>query len=131
MPNPIDLSDYEDVTVLADIQSVKELLDEMVSYQFPKLYHIEEYNPPEDKGKQKYYSSTRYDIYNLNMEIEDGIVYCDGYLDNEDTTLLYQMVENDIIRVLNMFAIDDIIMIGIINKVITISTSFGYIRISY
>jgi len=127
----IDLSEYKNRTVELDIQMLKEIFDELDNWKTPTKYKVLEYFPPENIEKQKNYSPIAYEIINLILEYEGGIAYFDGYLDDEDTTLLNQMSEKDIIRGLNMLAIDSIIMITIHNKVITISTEDGYIKILY
>lgn len=132
LKTPIDLSDYEDVTVEADIQSLKDFLDQKDSWMNPTKYTVIEYFPPQDKEKQLTYSPTTYRITNLIItDIEDGTVLCDGYLDDEDIMLFENMVENDIYHVLNNFHTGDIIMISINKNNITISMDSGYIQILY
>jgi len=124
-----DLSQYEDNTVQADIQSLRQFLDERDNWENPSKYTVLEYFPPENGVN---YSPTRYNVTNLVItDIEDGIVICDGYLDEEDIMLFNNMGENDVIYNLNVFTVDNIIMIGMNTEYITISFDNGYIRIYY
>lgn len=129
MHKQIDLSQYEVNTSEADIQYLKQFLDEYDNWENPNTYTVLEYFPPKNSTS---YFPTVYNITNLVItDIEDGVVICDGYLENEDVMLFDNMVENGIIHNLNTFLVDDIIMIGMNEEHVTISFDYGYIRIYY
>ena len=129
MPNPIDLSQFESHTVESDIQSLKRFLDDKDSWENPTKYRVIEYLPPVNF---KNYIPRMYEITNLVItDIEAGTVFCNGYLDNEDIMLFDNLIHNGITYGLNIFLLDDVIMIGINDGKITISLNDGYIQIFY
>ena len=125
---PIDLSDYEENTSEADIKSLKQFLDEMDNCQEPHRYTVIENFPK--PGNHNYVPQT-YEIINLTMEIEDGIVMCNGYLENEDIMLFDNLLNNGLCCNLNVFLTDNVIMVGMNKETITISFDGGYIQILY
>jgi hypothetical protein len=125
----VDLSQYEDSTVEADIYSVRSLLDELRSEQNPHTYTVIEYFP---RNNNSDYKPRIYEIINLVItDIEANTVICDGYLEAEDSMLFDNMIDNDISYNLNVFLIESIIMIGINKCKITITFDSGYIQILY
>lgn len=129
MPKQTDISEYKDMTIEADIQFVKRLLDDYNTWEDPTHYTIKEYFPQKN---DIYYSPTMYDITNLSLEIEDGYVMGNGYLEAEEIMLFDNMMDNGIVHGLNMFVTDDILMIGVRNSIITITfDNYGYIRIAH
>lgn len=129
MPNPIDLSDYEDITTEADIQSIKQFLDDKDSWENPTHYTILEYFPPDSNPD---YTPRIYEITNLRItDIEAGVVICDGYLNADDVMLFSNLIDNSIAYGLSIFLVDEIIMISMDNEKITITMNTGYIQILY
>jgi len=125
----IDFSEYEDLSIESDINSLKEFLDEKDSWQDPTEYTVIEYFPRKNDNT---YSPTTYKVINLRItDIEDGIIFFDGYLDDEDIMLFDNMIENDKSYNLNVLLADDIVMIGIHRNKIVISLDNGYIQILF
>lgn len=130
LKTPIDISQFKDNTVQADIQYLKEFLDERDSWENPTMYKVLEYFPPEDNPLD--YTPTVYGITNLVItDIEDDTVIFDGYLEDKDISLFNNFIENDVNTNLNVFLISNIIMIGINKGLITISFDSGYIQLLY
>ena len=126
---PIGFSEYEDLSIESDINSLKEFLDEKDSWQDPTEYTVIEYFPRKNDNT---YSPTTYKVINLRItDIEDGIIFFDGYLDDEDIMLFDNMIENDKSYNLNVLLADDIVMIGIHRNKIVISLDNGYIQILF
>lgn len=114
----------------ADIRTLISFLDEHDSWENPTKYTIVEYFPPDDDPS---YQSREYTISNLTMELENDTVVSDGYLNEEDISLLDNWTDNDIIYQLNVFLLDSIECIGFNHylKYITITLDTGFIRIKY
>lgn len=129
MHRPIDLSDYEDVTVLAYLQSIKQFLEDKDSWENPTHYTILEYFPPDSNPD---YTPRIYEITNLRItDIEAGVVICDGYLNADDVMLFGNLIDNGIAYGLSIFSVDDVIMISMDGEKITVTMNTGYIQIFY
>lgn len=128
--NQVDLSQYEDITIETDIVQLKNFLDEKNNWHSPTKYNVREFFPPEDDEMKKHYSPTYYNVTNLVIsDIEDGIVICDGHLD-DDTMLLDKLLIGKNTN-LNIFLTSNIIMISIKKHRIAITFDSGYIQILY
>lgn len=113
------------------IRELIEFLNENEDWQYPTLYTILEYFPYSDKEIRNNekdileYVPNVFELYNLKMEIEDGIVLSE---DAED-----KLCEITTILPLLSFTVDSIIYMSFqeTEKYVTISFSDGYIRIYY
>ena len=119
MPNH-SLIAYNEPTPDQMIDELIDFLEDKVSYQNPTSYTIIEYFP---LNKPEPYTSKVYNLTNLTMEKENGIVTSsdmDGNFPNLQLAL-------------SAFLVDDILYIGFQNndKKVTVSFAYGYIQIKY
>lgn len=122
MPNTTLLqSQQEDVSIEADIKSLISLLHKLKNKLNPHKYIIHEYYPI---NKSADYKGVVYELYNLEMGCEDGIVYS-----SDSQNDLYGKFYNTYLA-LRGFC-EDGVVIGIKRDVIMLSFSDGYIKIYY
>jgi len=111
---------YEDIVIESNLISVINFLNKLKNKKKPKQFVILEYFPLK---KPENYTPKEYELYNLTMEVENGIVVTG---DKDD-----KIYEDDT-RVLIGFCVSSIIYIGFQNNDhMTISFSDGYIQIYY
>lgn len=105
-----------DINIDELLSYLMQFLEENVNWQTPKRYTITEYFAK--------CGMCTYELYNLIMEYEDGIVFCS---DAEEVLL-----ENNT-YVLNGFLTESVIYVGFqkYETMITLSFDDGYIRICY
>ena len=119
MPNHSPIA-YNEPTPDQMIDELIDFLDDKVSYQNPTSYTIIEYFP---LNKPEPYTSKVYNLINLTMEKEDGMVVS-GDITDKFPNLEY---------ILSGFLVNSIIYIGfqIHDNKVTISFDDGYIQIKY
>jgi hypothetical protein len=95
-------------------------------WENPHTYQILEYYPKVINNVLTYISN-QYKLINLKIDgIEDGIVIFD-----DAEGILVEAIYKGTPLPLQTIVIDDILMIGHVDNIVTISTSFGYIKIEY
>jgi len=111
---------YEEAHTKEVIDYLLQFLNKHYNKKHPKLYTVIEYFPLKKKLP---YEAKIYELYNIAMEIENGIV-----VSSDADEKIYE----DKTRVLIGFCVDSIIYIGFQGgDHITISFSDGYIQIYY
>lgn len=111
--------EYEERQFVEDsMNKLISFLGENDNWQTPHRYIIQEYFP---FNKPKGYKSNVYELDNLTMICEDGMVFSN---DIEDKLL-------ESYHVITMFLVESIVWIGFQKEYITISFADGYIRIYY
>lgn len=111
---------------LYSLQKFLNNLNQDDNWENPHTYEIIEYNPKENEDPFLY-TPNRYKLVNLKIDsIQDGTVMFD---DGEG--ILMEAMYNNTPFPLHHICIDNILMVGHIDNIITISTSFGFIKIIY
>ena len=111
--------DLEDPTIPCNIEYIIDLLNDLEDWENPHKYKIYECFPID---KPLSYHPKQYELENLTMDTEDGLLFSGDENDKLDLTC-----------VLFGFLVDDILFLGINLKQqrITISLPDGYIYIYY